>query len=385
MNPSTITAIEKWIVNAIRSIVGDGIYVKGLADEAENEGIAQRSSMITVTFSGANNGRVNTFPTIIDKSIDYTITYIFQSYLTETPHEAASSAMEKVESLLTGRSPTGTGILIQSPIYITSSRFKGISENSQYVYEQNLNLTASITYSDQNLDPCVSQGNCGGAWPPEGVVTDPDNLPPGSVILPDGSVLLPCPPTGVEDCDPRTFLQGSDLMLCDGTLLIENWTSGFFDLRLRGQTTEGSYRVDVYDTRTQLLVKSILYCLTRYRLATLNLSLWNSRVAQLGNSEMSSLSWSKIYQLQVGSSGYLKITVSFSTNPLNPTAEVTTVPDGTFVMIRTGVKLTVGGFTWYKVQVGSTIGWLLSPDGTSNFIDLIQNPVSDCDPTETSG
>jgi hypothetical protein len=167
--------------------------------------------------------------------------------------------------------------------------------------------------------------------------------------------------------------------------MVENWASGLYKLVLRDQISSennngvNKWRVDVIEILTGLLVKSLVYCQSKYRLARLIASAWVSGVNALSVPDKSERIWSKAFTLNRGEFGYVVLPTVFSRDPLSPTADESTevVQDGTLIQIVSSVSLTVGELVWYKVIVNGESGWVLSPDGSLDFIALVNTLTND--------
>ncbi len=106
-----VTGIENWVVNVIRNSpkIPKEIFIRSLADSADQEEMVQHVSNISVAYKSSNNRRVNLIPLVTEKTLNFEITYIFQSHLSTGAHSLATEVLREVEKLLSGRAPMRTG------------------------------------------------------------------------------------------------------------------------------------------------------------------------------------------------------------------------------------------------------------------------------------
>jgi len=197
MRLDTITKIERFIQDVLISSpqIPLGVNVVRLAADYDSEGIAAMAYSITVRYTGSSTVELQSVPLVTQRTYSFELVHAAQSYLTQSGHDYALQMCAGAELALANRVPLNVGLTVDTPFYMSSEQFQGLTDSSHYVYVQTWNLVVEDIHKLTSIDPCVWGGNCSYLFPQCAV----QEVLPGDVLY--GNVLyspvLP-PPEGFE-------------------------------------------------------------------------------------------------------------------------------------------------------------------------------------------
>lgn len=218
---NSITRIERFMVDSLSTsnLIPLGVQILRLADEIDKEGVLSRANSIVVRYSGSSIQVKHKNPLVYEKNMDFTVEFYCQSYLSDSGHDFATHLLSATSKILSNQVPMGTGHQIVDPFNLSSERFEGLTENSQYKYSQQWNLTAEETFQPFALDPCVLRGNCEAVWPPFGVKTE---RKPWEVVPPESNGIY-APVNSEGELEPLVISPDGSLSFRDsGEVFCEN-------------------------------------------------------------------------------------------------------------------------------------------------------------------
>lgn len=213
MRLDTVVKIERFIQDVLISSpqIPLGVNVVRLAADYDTEGIAAMARSITVRYVGSSTVELSSVPLSTQRTYNFELTHAAQSYLTQSGHDYALQMCAGAEISLSNRVPVNVGLTVDTPLFMASEQFQGLTDSSHYVYVQQWSLVVQEIHAITAIDPCVWGGNCSYLFPSCTV----QQVLPGDVLY--GNVLyspvLP-PPEGV-DYEPQwcgVIERGNDLV-----------------------------------------------------------------------------------------------------------------------------------------------------------------------------
>lgn len=380
MRLDTISRIEQFMTDALLSspLIPLGVNVIRLAATEDEEGIAVMARTIVVRYTGSTVNVTNISPLATQRAMEFEVTLAAQSYLTQTGHDYVTQMCAGCYNTLNNQVPMNCGVEVMEPLHLNTERFEGLTENSQYVYNQTWSLLVQEINPVFAVDPCVQRGNCSYLFPSNSVST----ILPGDVLLgPQLYAPVYPPPDGV-DYDPElsgVLVKGDDLVykVQPTEVFLANWE----DYNL--------VSTDVLDASGKLLKVSIYNKATGAMFGNYQAANSEGRgVIQIGGDQSASNSnWiGGLYRSPVGDvgnpsasagpevlkpvfavkNGYGFVNTqraTIYTDPTSSTAATSSVKFGQLFTTEAGVELVAGGVT-YNYIGGTSLGkaWIKAID-----------------------
>jgi len=378
MNLNTISRIEQYMCDALIAspLIPLGVNVLRLADAIENEGVVQNTNNIVVRYTGSTNNVKNRIPLIYERQMSFELDFLCQNYLSSSGHDFATQLLAGAFNTLNGGVPSGAYVQTIEPFTCQTESFTGLTDESQYSYQQTYVLTIEEALPYVALDPCVQRGDCRQLFPGSNVETQ---LPLAGVLdEASGSIYVPAysgPGLPIEDFDAVKGVRWSNdltqsgnwVFVCDpDTIFIEDPLGQPIYLLSTGSYTEdGRLAVTVFDAETKEPIDTVFYADSGKKLARYAIELWRSAIgsaaslseargkASLDASWHSGLNFGE-FAVVKGSSQLLY------TDPLNSEAPKLSLPGGTLIGVQTSVFIqTAKGRFYYVAQSPQGKGWLV--------------------------
>lgn len=250
-----ITRIERFIQDVLLSSpqIPLGVNVVRLAADYDTEGIAAMAYSITIRYTGSSITETNSVPLTTERTMNFELTHAAQSYLTQSGHDYALQMCAGAEIALTNVVPTGTGFQVQTPFWLSSENFQGLTDSSHYLYVQQFSLVVDEIHPVPTVDPCVWAGNCQFLFPSLAV----SEVKPGDVLYGNALYSPVLPPAPGNDYDPElcgVVVIGNDLYYkADQTaLFLADWTKYKFVSTEKFDVSGQFLVVNVYDEEGQI-------------------------------------------------------------------------------------------------------------------------------------
>jgi hypothetical protein len=173
MELSTYSRIEQFLCDALISspLIPISVNVLRLADAIDSEGVVQQTNNIVVRYTGATNTIKNRVPMVFERRLSFELNFSAQNYLTSSGHDFATQMLAGAFITINGSVPSGAYVEVLEPFVCTSERFTGLTDESQYTYSQEWQVTIEEALQYVALDVCVARGNCRQLFPGLGVET----------------------------------------------------------------------------------------------------------------------------------------------------------------------------------------------------------------------
>jgi hypothetical protein len=358
------------------------VNVLRLADAVEREGVVQQTNNIVVRYTGASNTVKNRVPMVFERRLRFELNFSCQNYLTSSGHDFATQLLAGAFITLNGSVPSGAYVQVIEPFVCENERFTGLTEESQYTYTQEYQVTIEEAMPYVALDPCVQRGDCRQLFPGLGVET---KLPLGGVLdEASGEIYVPaydCDGQPSEDFDACYGIRWSNeltqsgnwVFICDPDCVFIEDPLGqpIYLLSNQNYTEDGRLVVTVFDAETGTPLREVFYCNTGKKLARYALELWNNTVAKGGaisskaNKDTSWFQGINQGEFAVVLGGYQFLYV----DPLNPDAALLSLDGGALVGIQREVFIqTAKGRFYFVGQSPQGKGWML--EGTFEFASI---------------
>ena len=349
------------------------VNVLRLADAVESEGVVQQTNNIVVRYTGASNTVKNRIPMVFERRLVFELNFSCQNYLTSSGHDFATQLLAGAFITLNGSVPSGAYVQVIEPFVCTTERFTGLTDESQYTYTQEYQVTIEEALPFVALDPCVQRGDCRQLFPGLGVET---KLPLGGVLdEASGDIYVPAyncdgePPEDYDACygirwSNELTQSGNWVFICDPNCVFIEDPLGqpIYLLSNNNYTEDGRLVVTVFDAETNEPLREVFYCNTGKKLARYALELWNNTVVKGGAIGAGAVEDSKWFQgLNVGEfavvlGGYQFLYV----DPLNPDAPMLSLDGGTLIGVMPEVFIqTPKGRFYFVGQSPQGKGWML--------------------------
>ena len=384
MELQTITRIEQFMVDALIAspLIPISVNVLRLADAVDREGVVQQTNNIVVRYTGASNTVKNRVPMVFERRMRFECNFSAQNYLTSSGHDFATQLLAGAFITLNGSVPSGAYVQVLEPFVCENERFTGLTEESQYTYTQEYQVTIEEALPYVALDPCVARGDCRQLFPGLGVET---RLPLGGVLdETSGDIYVPaytCDGEPAEDYDAcygikwsNELTQSGDwVFICDPDCVFIEDPLGqpIYLLSNRNYTEDGRLVVTVFDAETDEPLREVFYCNTGKKLARYAIELWNNTVTKggsIGFNASKDSSWFQgmnVGEFAVVTGGYQFLYV----DPLNPDAPKLSIDGGVLIGVQRDVFIqTPKGRFYFVGQSPQGKGWLL--EGTFEFAEV---------------
>lgn len=358
------------------------VNVLRLADAIENEGVVQQTNNIVVRYTGATNVVKNRVPMVFERKLTFECNFSCQNYLTSSGHDFATQLLAGSFITLNGSVPSGAYVQVLEPFVCTSERFTGLSDESQYTYTQEYQVTIEEALPYVALDPCVQRGDCRQLFPGLGVET---RLPLGGVLdEATGDIYVPAyacdgqPPEDYDACygikwSNELTQSGDWVFICDPDCVFIEDPLGqpIYLLSNQNYTEDGRLVVTVFDAETKEPIREVFYCNTGKKLARYAIELWNNTVVKggsIGSGAVEDTTWFQglnVGEFAVVTGGYQFLYI----DPLNPDAQMLSLDGGILIGVQTDVFIqTPKGRFYYVGQSPQGKGWML--EGTFELASI---------------
>ena len=251
----SITRIERFIVDSLLSspMIPLGVNVVRLAADYDTEGIAAMAYSIAVRYVGSTVAETGSVPLQTERTMNFELTHAAQSYLTQSGHDYALQMCAGAEATLTNSVPPNTGFQVQTPFWLGSENFQGLTDSSHYVYVQNFSLVVDQIHPVPSVDPCVWAGNCSYLFP-SSVVSE---LHPGEVLYGNDiySPVFPPPPgeeydaseCGVVEKGPNLYYKADKRRI-----FLKDWPKYRISSTETFDTSDTFLLVNIYDENGEI-------------------------------------------------------------------------------------------------------------------------------------
>jgi hypothetical protein len=358
------------------------VNVLRLADIMDREGVVSQTNNIVVRYTGATNTVKNRVPMVFERRLIFELNFSCQNYLTSSGHDFATQLLAGAFITLNGSVPSGAYVQVLEPFVCVSERFVGLTEESQYAYTQEYQVTIEEALPYVALDPCVARGDCRQLFPGLGVET---RLPLGGVLdEASGDIYVPaytCDGQPSEDYDAcygvrwsNELTQSGDwVFICDPDCVFIEDPLGqpIYLLSNQNYTEDGRLVVTVFDAETDEPIREVFYCNTGKKLARYALELWNNTVVKggaIGSRATKDSSWFQsmnVGEFAVVTGGYQFLYI----DPLNPDSPMLSIDGGVLIGVQRDVFIqTPKGRFYFVGQSPQGKGWML--EGTFEFAEV---------------
>ena len=287
----TISRIEQYICDALLASpeIPLGVNVLRLADVVDKEGVVQNSNNIVVRYVSSFFNVKYRVPLVYERTLSFELNFSCQNYLTSSGHDFATQLLAGALNTLVSGVPGDSGVQVAEGFTLTSERFTGITDNSQYTYTQVYSILIEEAMPYIALDPCVQRGDCKQVWPGLGVET---KLPLAGILdQSSGDIYVPaypCDGEPPEDYNACFGVRWSNELTQDGDwVFITDPDCVFIEdplgqpiylLSNNNYTDDGKLVVTIFDAKTNQPLRNVLYCNTGKKLARYAVELWADTV-----------------------------------------------------------------------------------------------------------
>ena len=375
MELTTYSRIEQFLCDALIAspLIPISVNVLRLADAVDAEGVVQQTNNIVVRYTGASNNVKNRVPMVFERRLSFELNFSAQNYLTSSGHDFATQMLAGAFITLNGSVPSGAYVQVIEPFVCTSERFTGLTDNSQYTYTQEYQVTIEEALPYVALDPCVQRGDCRQLFPGLGVET---KLPLGGVLdEATGDIYVPaytCDQDPSEDYDACYGIQWSNeltqsgdwVFICDTECVFLEDPLGqpIYLLSNNNYTEDGRLVVTIFDAETKEAIREVFYCNTGKKLARYAIDLWNNTVAKSGPISPGASKDASWFQ-GMNSGDFAVVTGGYQflfVDPLNPEAPQLYMDGGALIGVQreTFIQTAKGRF-YFVGQSPQGKGWML--------------------------
>ena len=351
-----------------------GVNVLRLADAIENEGVVQQTNNIVVRYTGSTNTVKNRIPMVFERRLTFELNFSAQNYLTSSGHDFATQLLAGAFITLNGSVPSGAYVQVIEPFVCENERFTGLTDESQYTYTQDYQVTIEEALPYIALDPCVQRGDCRQLFPGLGVET---RLPLGGVLdEASGDIYVPaydCNGQPTEDYNAcygvrwsnEVTQSGDWVFICDPDCVFIEDPLGqpIYLLSNRSYTEDGRLVVTVFDAETNQPINEVFYCNTGKKLARYALELWNNTVEKAGAISSKAIKDTSWYQgMNSGEFAVVRGGYQFLyTDPLSPDGKQLSIDGGALVGVMREVFVqTPKGRFYFVGQSPQGRGWMMA-------------------------
>ena len=191
----TISRIEQYICDALIASpeIPLSVNVLRLADAIDKEGVVQNTNNIVVRYVSSFFNVKTRIPLVYERGMTFELNFTCQNYLTSSGHDFATQLLAGALNTLVNGVPGDSGVQVAESFTLQNEQFTGITENSQYTYTQQWQITTSETVPYVALDPCVQRGDCSQIFPGRYTRT---NVPLAGIVDNEGRIFVPALPDG---------------------------------------------------------------------------------------------------------------------------------------------------------------------------------------------
>jgi hypothetical protein len=381
----TISRIEQYICDALIASpeIPLSVNVLRLADAIDKEGVVQNTNNIVVRYVSSFFNVLTRIPLVYERGMTFELNFTCQNYLTSSGHDFATQLLAGALNTLVNGVPGDAGVQVAESFTLQSEQFTGITENSQYTYTQQWQITTSESVPYVALDPCVQRGDCSQIFPGRYTRT---NVPLAGVIDSEGRIFVPAYPDGSCADTPEAdggnggsicwenelTRSGNMVYCCDPTqvflpaALVDKvrltWTGQYLG------DDKNKIMVAITDLETGETIAEVIYCglndidgfpqyLMRYQI-----ELWRSSIGNITNENRGRSVLTDAWTMST-QTGILAIVMSNAqpiyVDPTNPQAPQRMVDGGIVIGVLPDVYIQVGPDRYVMVQqspVGR--GWI---------------------------
>jgi hypothetical protein len=397
MELSTYSRMEQFLCDALIAspLIPIGVNVLRLADVIDREGVVSQTNNIVVRYTGASNTVKNRVPMVFERRLNFELNFSAQNYLTSSGHDFATQMLAGAFITINGSVPSGAYVEVLEPFVCTNERFTGLTDQSQYTYTQEWQVTIEEALPYVALDICVARGNCRQIFPALGVET---KLPLGGILdETTGDIYVPAydcdgqPPEDYDACygirwSNELTQSGDWVFICDPdcVFIADPLGQPIYLLSNNSYTEDGRLVVTIFDAETREPIREVFYCNTGKKLARYAVELWSDTVNKTGAISAKATKDASWYQsmntgeFAVVTGGYQFLYV----DPLNPDAPQLYLDGGILigVQMQTFIQTPKGRF-YYVGQSPQGKGWML--EGTFELASVNSLWRLGCLPCET--
>jgi hypothetical protein len=302
----TISRIEQYICDALIASpeIPLSVNVLRLADAIDKEGVVQNTNNIVVRYVSSFFNVKTRIPLVYERGMTFELNFTCQNYLTSSGHDFATQLLAGALNTLVNGVPGDSGVQVAESFTLQSEQFTGITENSQYTYTQQWQITTSETVPYVALDPCVQRGDCSQIFPGRYTRT---NVPLAGIVDNEGRIYVPALPDGSCADTPEAdggnggsicwenelTRSGNMVYCCDPTIVFLpaqlldkvrlSWTGQYLG------DDKSKIMVAITDLETNETIAEVIYCglndidgfpqyIMRYQLG-----LWRSAIGNITN------------------------------------------------------------------------------------------------------
>jgi hypothetical protein len=389
--------MEQFLCDALIAspLIPIGVNVLRLADVIDREGVVSQTNNIVVRYTGASNTVKNRVPMVFERRLNFELNFSAQNYLTSSGHDFATQMLAGAFITINGSVPSGAYVEVLEPFVCTNERFTGLTDQSQYTYTQEWQVTIEEALPYVALDICVARGNCRQIFPALGVET---KLPLGGILdETTGDIYVPAydcdgqPPEDYDACygirwSNELTQSGDWVFICDPdcVFIADPLGQPIYLLSNNSYTEDGRLVVTIFDAETREPIREVFYCNTGKKLARYAVELWSDTVNKTGAISAKATKDASWYQsmntgeFAVVTGGYQFLYV----DPLNPDAPQLYLDGGILigVQMQTFIQTPKGRF-YYVGQSPQGKGWML--EGTFELASVNSLWRLGCLPCET--
>ena len=377
MELESIQRIEQFMCDALIAspLIPISVNILRLADALENEGVVQNTNNIVVRYTGSSNVVKNRIPLVYERQMSFELDFSTQNYLSSSGHDFATQLLAGAFMTLNGSVPSGAYVAVIEPFTCQNEQFTGLSEQSQYTYNQNYVVTIEEQLPYIALDVCVQRGNCRQLFPGLGVET---RLPLAGVLDDaTGGIYVPWypgnkqpsedynAPVGIRWSNELTQ-DGNWVFICDSDVIFmdDPLNQPVYLLSNNSYTEDGRLVVTVWDANTKEPLREVFYVDSGKKLARYAVELWQNTVSGAASGQISAKSvkdssWHM--GLQSGEFAVVKGAFNYLyTDPLNPDGKQLYLDGGILigVMPETFIQTPKGRF-YFVGQSPQGRGWMM--------------------------
>jgi hypothetical protein len=381
----TISRIEQYICDALIASpeIPLSVNVLRLADAIDKEGVVQNTNNIVVRYVSSFFNVLTRIPLVYERGMTFELNFTCQNYLTSSGHDFATQLLAGALNTLVNGVPGDAGVQVAESFTLQSESFTGITENSQYTYTQQWQITTSESVPYVALDPCVQRGDCSQIFPGRYTRT---NVPLAGVIDGEGRIFVPAFPDGSCADTPEAdggnggsicwenelTRSGNMVYCCDPTQVFLpaamvdkvrlTWTGQYLG------DDKNKIMVAITDLETGETIAEVIYCglndidgfpqyLMRYQI-----ELWRSSIGNITNENRGRSVLTDAWAMST-QTGILAIVMSNAqpiyVDPTNPQAPQRMVDGGIVIGVLPDVYIQVGPDRYVLVQQSPAgRGWI---------------------------
>lgn len=363
-----ISSIERFIENKLieSELIPTHVDIVRLANTVEDQGIVNQGSYISIAFDGSTANVIQQDPLMMQYSVDFRLEFSSQQYNATDAHDQCFILMAAAIEALLNTYPMGTGYEIERPLMLQTESFQGITDNSQFVYEQKWGLVILIKRDCLPIDPCVRRGFCG------------LNL--------DKNVVLKIPRGSIVDNLGRVYTLDPSGELVNPNENGEVYVNDTLYVSAEQNAQPGGYNDNGFVASIHIvnpngtIVNTYPAYLTAFKLLRLDLYLYRNTVydiAQYDSDILKRLPAQPVPLSQMYQYARTLYETYFYYDPSNPNAQRVLLQEGQLFLVRPDVTLTIDGLVYVKAYlIDGTEGYVL--DGMVVLIEDVVKIETEC-------